>query len=375
MSLVENIRHQNVSPVKSALMYYKTEPFTSGIQNYHHTNNWEIIRACEIISSKGFSIDLLDRENRSWIPKKKYDLFLGLGVGNSGDQFVKYSKLSGAEKRVLIAMGPQPDISNEKVLKRYEMFNQRTGRNAPPSRTVQKIIGPLFDEIIKNTDYILTIGEKGSESYKSLLGYERPILNFYPAISPKVKFFDSWIDSRSTKRFLCFAGNGLICKGVDILVEAFLKQEDLFLDICGPLESSFRDQYMELINSSKNIRYHGFIEPGEKKFNELASSCAYVIFHSSAEACCTSVATSIKAGLVPVVNPWTGILIDEEVNGFLMSDEGDLIENVSKTIERVSKISRQEYQKILKNSLDHAELFSQDSFSSSYNKCIEEILK
>lgn len=375
MNIVENIRHQSVIPTKSALMYYKTEPFVSGIQNYHHTNNWEILRACEIISSKGFSIDLLDRENRNWIPKKKYDLFLGLGVGNSGDQFVKYSNLSGAEKKVLIAMGPQPDISNEKVIKRYEMFNQRTGKNAPPMRTVQKIIGPIFDRIIENTDYILSIGEKDTESYKSFLQYNRPILNFYPAISDKVHYDESWLNTRSLKRFLCFAGNGLICKGVDILVESFLKQEDLYLDICGPLEAAFSDQYMKKINESKNIRYHGFVEPGGQKFNELVSFCSYVIFHSSSEGCCTSVATAMKAGLVPVINPWTSILVNEGFDGFLLSDEGDLIQNVISKIQKVSKINKESYNFILNNSLEHSKLFSQDSFTNSYNQCIEEILR
>ena len=34
--------------------------------------------------------------------------------------------------------------------------------------------------------------------------------------------------------FLCFAGNGFICKGVDVLIEAFLQTPDLNLSICGP---------------------------------------------------------------------------------------------------------------------------------------------
>ena len=112
MKVVENIISKNVKPTRSAAMYYKTEPFYTDISNYQHTNNWEIVKAIEILTNKGFSVDLIDRGNHSWTPKKRYDLFLGLGVGNSGKNFARYAKLSSAPKKVLLAMGP-PALSNQ----------------------------------------------------------------------------------------------------------------------------------------------------------------------------------------------------------------------------------------------------------------------
>ena len=49
MKLIEGIKIQGTNPKKYAAMYYKTEPFVKGIGSYHHTNNWEIAKACEII--------------------------------------------------------------------------------------------------------------------------------------------------------------------------------------------------------------------------------------------------------------------------------------------------------------------------------------
>ena len=83
-------------------------------------------------------------------------------------------------------MGPQPDISNKLVLERYEMFNKRTGHIAPPMRTVEDVTGDKFIEISETADFIFNIGEKNTRSYNSFTSYGKPVLNFYPSISPAV---------------------------------------------------------------------------------------------------------------------------------------------------------------------------------------------
>jgi len=372
--LIEGIKNKGSNPKKYAAMYYKTEPFVSGVGKYSHTNNWEIKRAVEIICSKGFSVDLIDRGNDNWQPNKKYDLFLGLGVGNTGDKFTRYAKASKAEKRVLLAMGPQPDISNKRTIERYKMFNQRTGQNAPPMRTVTRVLGSVFEEIIDHTDYILCIGEKGTESYNSFLQYKKPLLTFSPGISNKVTYNSAWLESRNKTHFLCFAGNGLICKGVDLVVEAFTNQNKKFLHICGPMEPAFLKQYGKLINDSENICYHGFIEPGGEKFNKIASLCSYTVFHASSEGCCTSVATTMKAGLVPIINSWTGVLINDGFDGIAIPDHGDLITQIAERTDFASGLTDDEYKKLVLNNNKRCEIFSQKGFNKTYEKSINKIL-
>lgn len=376
MRVIENIKIPGTTPTKSAAMYYKTEPFIRGVGDYHHTNNWEILRAVEIICSKGYSVDVIDRGNNNWVPNKKYDLFLGLGVGNTGDKFARYAKLSGAEKRVLLAMGPQPDISNQRTLQRYDMFNERTGQNAPAMRTVTRVVGEVFEEIIENVDYIFCIGEKGTKSHNSFLRYDKPILNFYPAITSKVHYDASWLNSRKRNEFLCFAGNGLICKGVDLVLEAFLGMPSNILNICGPPESAFMDQYAESMRNSKNIFYHGFIEPGGPKFNDLASRCSYTIFHAASEGCCTSVATAMKAGLVPIVNPWTGILIEDNLNGIILpdNDPNDIIKTIREKVLFASSIKEEKYSLLVKNNNNCIDKYSQKGYIRSYEDCIDRVI-
>lgn len=366
--------HGLQNPTKRAAMYYKTEPLVRGVGSYHHTNNWEIIRAIQILNSKGYIVDLIDRGNSNWHPTCKYDLFLGLGVGNSGKRFAEYAKRSNASTRILLAMGPQPDISNENTIKRYLEFSRRTGVNAPPMRTVSDVCGPAFLEIMENTDFIFCIGENQNAAYKSFEKYGKKILPFYPAVSDKVSYDKSWASTRLKNEFLCFAGNGLICKGVDVVLEAFMRDETKTLHICGPAEKSFFDAYQDKISMMPNVNYHGFIEPGGKKFNELASRCSYVVFHSSSEGCCTSVATAMKAGLVPIINEWTGINITNE--GFLLRDAGiNIIDEVQSVCESASKIDEEKYSYMLHATLEKSRLFSQESFTVSYESAILEVIQ
>lgn len=371
--IIENINLHNHKTTKKAALFYKTEPFFVNVNDYTHTNNWEILQSIRILNSQGYSVDLLDRNLRTWKPKSSYELFLGLGVGNSGQNFVKWATASKADKKVLLSMGPQPDISNELVLKRYKMFEKRTGSSTPPMRTVEKVTGENFIDIINNTDYIFNIGEKNNNSYNSYLKYNKPIINFFPSISPSVKFDDKWRNTRDRNSFLCFAGNGFICKGVDLVLEAFLKNPKKELHICGPnTEKSFFRYYEEKIKNAPNIYFHGFIKPGGEIFNRLSSRCSFVIFHSSAEGCCTSVATAMKSGLVPIINSWTGINISKE--GINMKEDGNLIQIILDAVEISSNLPNSDYQSMIDYTLEKSKLFSQKSFITSYFNAIKTVI-
>lgn len=367
--IIEDI-HNGQPTSKRAAMFFKTEPFYTDVTQYVHTNNWEIIQSIKILNSKGYMVDLIDRGVSNWAPKHKYDLFLGLGVGNTGRHFARYSKLSQAPKSILLAMGPQPDISNKRVIERYSLFNNRTGLNAPPMRTVSEVVGEKFKDIIKEADHIFSIGEKDTESYKSYTGYSLPVHNFYPSTSPKVIFDPQWENTRKRNSFLCFAGNGFICKGVDMVLESFLKDPSKDLHICGPKsEAVFFQYYGEMIDRAPNIFYHGFIEPGGELFNKLSSVCSYVVFHSASEGCCTSVATAMRAGLVPIINSWTGVNIDGI--GIQLEEDGDIIQTIGDETDKASLIGGTEYSTMVTNTLGKAQKFSQESFTQSYSEALD----
>ena len=121
---------------KRALLYYKTDPFWDKalVGNYIHTNNWEVLEMCRILNTQGFIVDVIDRNVNNFIPRNIYDLFIGLGSGNSGKHFAKYAKVLTKAIKVLYATGADPVLSNKLILERYDDFYKRTGIKASPMR-------------------------------------------------------------------------------------------------------------------------------------------------------------------------------------------------------------------------------------------------
>ena len=199
------------------------------------------------------------------------------------------------------------------------------------------------------------------------------MLNFSPSTSPKVLYRNEWCNTRNLNSFLCFAGNGFICKGVDLVLEAFLQDSTKELHICGPkTEPAFFSYYEDKIKNAPNIFYHGFIEPGAKLFNALASHCSYVIFHSAAEGCCTSVATAMRAGLVPIINSWTGINIKNV--GIELPEEGNLIDIIKTGVIKASEVAQSEYTNMVDSTIIKAQKFSQEEFRKTYTEALSAVI-
>ncbi len=135
---------------KRALLYYKTDPFWDKSCLAKHTNNWEILEMCRILNTKLFIVDVIDRNVNNFMPKNIYDLFIGLGSGNSGKHFAKYAQILTKAVKVLYATGADPYLSNELALKRYADFHKRTGIKAPPMR----IRNIDFNQFVNEADYI-----------------------------------------------------------------------------------------------------------------------------------------------------------------------------------------------------------------------------
>ena len=91
--IIENITN-GLNTTKRAALYYKTEPYYTNVDAYVHTNNWEILQSIRILNQRGYSVDLIDRGISNWDPKLSYDIFLGLGVGNTGRNFAKWATKS-----------------------------------------------------------------------------------------------------------------------------------------------------------------------------------------------------------------------------------------------------------------------------------------
>jgi len=355
-----------------ALLYYKTAPLLdkSIVSSYSHTNLWEITEIVSILNHFGFVVDVIDRGAKNFIPEDKYDLFIGLTSGGSGRFFGKYARAMPHSVKIALATTTEPSVANDRGYARYHEFKERTGIDAPPMRVFD--IG--FREFLSYIDYIFCYGQKGAFSFNSYKKYKKPIYTIMPGTSPHINFNPKWLKSRKRNRFVCFAGNGFIYKGVDLLVEAFIKMPDCYLTICGPdSEKAFFKAYDKIIKTRPNITYEGFIKVGGARFQELCSACSFVILHSASEGCCTSVATMMRAGLVPIVNPETGI--DVGNFGFLMTDADNKIQDIINTVQEAARISYNEYSSRVYKTLKTSILYTQSSFTEHFTKALLDVME
>jgi glycosyltransferase involved in cell wall biosynthesis len=297
---------------RRVLIYYKTDPFFSKElrRQYIHTNNEEIVLMVKCFNEAGYSVDLIDRE-ASWeqilkLKNRSYDLYIGNAVGNSAPFHVKIKNEFNIKTKVVYAVGPEPTISNSLVIEQHDFFYRRNGIRPKVRRLVK---GGNFADRFTNIDSIISIGEAFSmKSYESL---GLPVKSILPTTSPIVQEGDEIWKLKDRKSFLYFGGNGNICKGLDLVIEAFLNCPDAKLDICAPYEEDFFSYYESKMLQVKNITYHGFVEVGADKFNKLTESAAWIIFPACSEACATSVITCMRRGLIPVVTDETAIDIED----------------------------------------------------------------
>lgn len=328
---------------KRALVYFKTDPlFSRRLRDaYVHTNNAEIVTMLGIFNRLGFVVDLVDRD-ADWkeiepLLDRAYDAYLANAAGNSAQLHNEISAAISAKHRIFFAAGPEPEESNKRVVTRHDDFEKRTGRNCVRRRLVK---GGDFARRFEKIDAIFYVGNAFSEETYSSHGI--PSYRIYPSTSPQLCFDAAAIDRKRADRFMYFGGNGLICKGLDLVLEAFDGLEDVTLDICGPSsEEDFWQYYRPLLDRNPQIRFHGFVEAGGAAFSDITAAAGFQIFPGSAEGCATSVVTCMRRGVVPVTTPETGV----DLGSFGVAIDDASVDGVRRLVKRLREMDSNEFRR------------------------------
>lgn len=306
---------------KRVLMYFKTDPFFSRRlrDSYVHTNNAEIVAMVSTFNRLGFTVDLIDRE-ASWseiepLLANQYEIYLANAAGNSAPLHRQINATIKANRRIFFAAGPEPGTSNLLTGARHAAFDMRTGQSCVRRRMVK---GECFSQRFGNIDAIFYVGNKFSEA--TYASQKLPSYRIYPSTSPLIGLDAISLKSKRSDRFMYFGGNGLICKGLDLVLEAFDGMEGVTLDICGPAtESDFWKYYWPLLERNPQIRFHGFVQAGGGLFSAITAAAGFQIFPGSAEGCATSVVTCMRRGVIPAVTAEAGVDIGNF--GVLIQDQ------------------------------------------------------
>ncbi|OGF61544.1 MAG: hypothetical protein A2Y62_01830 [Candidatus Fischerbacteria bacterium RBG_13_37_8] len=111
---------------------------------------------------------------------------------------------------------------------------------------------------------------------------------------------------KARRNFLFFSGPGNVHKGLDLLLEVFVRAS-ANLYICQNIRSDFFKVYKNELENYNNIHVIGSIPLRSSIFYQLIDKCAFIIHPSCAEGQPGSVVECMHQGLIPVVSQESNI--------------------------------------------------------------------
>lgn len=163
------------------------------------------------------------------------------------------------------------------------------------------------------------------------------------------------------KGYILYFGRLVKEKGVKTLVDATKKVDcELVILGTGPME----DELKAYAKDNKNIKFKGF-QTGEKLINYIRNSRCVVLPSTCYENGPYSAMEAMALGKPLIVSDKGGLpeLVEEGKNGYIYNTKENTIDNLANCIEKINKLSQEEYKNMAQNSLSKAKkLFNPEQY-------------
>ncbi len=292
-------------PVGQALLSYILDPFLvpAGRRVAHtHTHFHESLTIGHVLRELGFAVDVIHWKNTSFTPRREYALVVDVRLN-----LARLAPLAGAGcLAVLHAETSHPSFNNPAHLRRLAELRARRGVTLRP-RTLIEDAGA-----IERADCATVLGNEftlGTYRFAGKPLYPLPVAQPRPFEFPADKDF-----AACARRFLWFGSQGLVHKGLDLVLEAFAARPDLHLTVCGPIERErdFERAFRRELYRTPNIETVGWVDIAGERFRRIVRSSLALVYPSCAEGQSGSVVTCMHAGLIPVVPREVGLDVEPD---------------------------------------------------------------
>ena len=355
--IIYNVNHH--ASDKRCLIIYLVQPFKGVPIESRHQNFAQSIEMAKTFDRYGYTVDVINFDNRHVKLKYKYDFVVGL-IPRGIDVYSKNLNPDAIRVAYLTSMNLEVSAGNE--LKRIDELKQRRGIVTQPRRD-----GGKLEDVIEKFDAVWYIGN--AYNFQSYNTFKMPPV-FYIKNSGYV--FD-WANPhavRDPKSFVYFGSGGQVHKGLDLLLEIFAyKIKDCKLYVCGcyEKETDFHNAYHKELYESNNIIPIGFVNIESDKYKKLATECAYTILPSCAEGQAGSILSNMSAGMIPIVSNVCGF--DEE---YAINMPDCKMDTIEKYIREYSQKDQEWINKMSARSIEIVKHhFSMESFIDSIDKGIK----
>ena len=313
-----------------------------------------------VLNELGYIVDIVNFDNRSWVPSQPYDLFIGHG----GMNFERFSKaLSKTTIRIYFSTGLYWRTWNIRLAKRLYDLSLRRGYALPAYRAISD------DEEFANraADGIICLGNKAAVDSYSMFSHVVGINN---AVFPPQ--WEGWRDkdyAEGRNHFLFFSGRGSILKGLDLLLEVFSRTQ-LHLHICHHMEPDFSTVYRRELAEFPNIHVYGFVKMRSPQFQALAKRCNWIISATCNEGQPGALLEGMAYGLIPIAP--SSANIDLEDWGIRLFDCE--IETIASIARQASEIPAEECERRAARIMEVTRtIYSVKTFRENFKAALNEI--
>lgn len=303
----------------------------------------------------GFSVEVVDRKDRDYVPPRDAFAVTDLGV-NLG----RWAQtLPASCRKILHATGAHWRVQNASEQRRMLNLEQRRG-----------LVLKLRRQNIENrgaeaADDIVVLG---NDFTVDSFGFAGKILHRVP-ISSAFEF--AWTGDRdfesARRRFLWMGSYGMVHKGLDLVLEAFAAMPDLKLTVCGrpEKEEDFFEAYRRELTALPNVHFEGWVDPASHKFEMLRRTHAAIVYPSCSEGGGGAVIHAMHAGLLPVVTPEASV----DIGDFGEVIAGDSVEDVAAAVRAVAALSEEAVELRCRAAWDHVrKSHTLPKFNSNYRR-------
>lgn len=344
-----------------------------------HTHYWETRQIVRTFLDLGYRVDVVHWTNDAFVPRKPYDVALDVRrLLPLWDPHLPRECV-----RIFHGETSHAAFNDRAAARRHRELEERRGADLP----FRKAIGgaPSFDL----ADAATILGDE------TTVGTYRDVRDDLPIVPVTIsapttyeRFGRDFGDGQEScrRRYLWLGSEGLVHKGLDLVLEAFAAMPDFHLTVCGPIsrERAFERVYWKELFETPNIDTAGWIDVTSEEFERLASRTLGLVYPSAAEGQCGSVVTCLHAGLVPVVSDRTGVPIDESF-GVVVPEPLEApgteaaenrVESIRRAVRELSERGGQELQSMSDAARRYArENHTKETFARVYREAIEEILE
>ncbi len=346
------------------LLSYIIDPFLLGPSesiSSAHTHHWESRQMAQTFLDLGFAVDVISYENKRFVPQKSYDMLV-----DARWNIERLAPIVG-ERCVKVAHLDTANILFQDIAESQRLLDlqKRRGATLQPRRYERPNLS--FDL----ANYAVLHGNKFTADTYAYL--KKPLFLIATSSALEVPFPEGRNVDACRRNFLWLGSGGMVHKGLDLVLEAFVDRPNFHLTVCGPIkqEKDFEKAYFRELYETSNIKTVGWIDVTSSKFSQIAQRCIGLVYPSSSEGQAGSVVTALNAGLIPIVSYQSGV----DVQDFGLVLEDCSIAQIQSALDVVSNWPAEKLEEMAHNAWEYARKnHTRQVFAENYRRIIEQIL-